>query len=525
MRVAIVGGGAGGLLAARLLARQHPAWTIQVYERLLPARTFGFGVGLTGALLAGLRSADLVVHDALIEAGHRSSMVRFRMPAGSLDLGRFSSGVSIGRTVLLRVLLELAQQAGVEVQVGQTASASELAQRADLVVGADGGSSSTREGLAERLTPTITYGRGLMIWCGSTVPLPGTTFMPVTTEHGLFVAHAYPYSPRRSTVVIETDKAAWTAAGMASTGVLDPLSGESDAATLDYLATAFEELLEGHPLLGNKSRWGHFRTVRCARWSAGNVVILGDAAATAHPTLGSGTKLAMESAISFAAALEPGWTCLRDLRIRLAEFEASRREPVERLQGRAHRSQLWWESVSTRLHLSPARFAAAFMSRAGAVSLADLARDEPDVLARAAADFADTALSAVPTAGLLDWVLHRPLATPHGTLPARLFDRRDGACPRIGVEVPVGRDEDPWGPSGDLAVARAHGARSADAGVVLLTGAGDRAAVLDRLALGDRLRSETRALVMADLGPDGLDDAAMGLISGRIDLALTGVRT
>jgi len=525
MRVAIVGGGAGGLLCARLLARQHPDWTIRLYERLPPQKTFGFGVGLTGALLSGLRAVDPVVHDALIDVGHRSSLVRFRMPGETLDLGRFSDGVAIGRTVLLRVLLDLAREAGVDVQVGHAQSAVDLARDADLVVGADGVSSSTRDAFGHVLNPTSELGRGLLIWCGSSVRLRGTTFMPVETEHGRLVAHAYPYAADRSTVVIETDTDAWAAAGMASSGALDPLSGESDQMSLEYLSMTFEELLEGHPLLGNKSRWGHFRTVRCARWSAGNVVLIGDAAATAHPTLGSGTKLAMDSAMTLVSALEGTSGGLVDLHDRLEGFEAARRPAVERLQDRARRSQLWWESVGARLHLSPARFAAAFMSRAGAVSLEDLAGSEPDVTARAVADYADVPRDAVPARYLVDWVLQRPLIAPGGSFSSRRYNWDDPDRPRVAIEISVERGADPWGQRGDAAVLRTRALGSTPAGVVLLAGADDRDSVLDRLALGDRLRSETSALVMASVRPELLDDAAIALVSGRIDLALTGARS
>ena len=196
-RVEVIGGGPGGLFSARLLKLQHPDWAVTVHERLRPGTTYGFGVGLTGALLESIRSVDPQTHAAVLDVAFRSTTGRFLLPTGTVHLSGFNNGVSIGRTELLRVLLAAAESAGVVVRQGAAAELADL-RSADLVVAADGVSSAVRDELADSFRPSITHGRGLFIWCGSDLELPGATFLPVRTDDGLFVAHAYPYAAGRS---------------------------------------------------------------------------------------------------------------------------------------------------------------------------------------------------------------------------------------------------------------------------------------------------------------------------------------
>jgi anthraniloyl-CoA monooxygenase len=516
-RVAVIGGGAAGLFCARLLALRHPAWQIVVHERLSPDETFGFGVGLTGALLKAIEDADPELREDIVGAAFRFSHARFCLPAGLLELEAFHSGVAIGRTELLRLLLRRAEGAGVEVRIGRTAHVDELREVNDLVIAADGVSSATRERLADVLRPSTGTVRGLFVWCGSRTQLPCTTFMPVRTEHGIFVTHAYPYAAGRSTLVIETDEATWRRAGLDDTGPLDPYSAESDEPSLDYLSAAFGDLLGGERLLGNKSRWTRFRTVSCARWRHENVVVIGDAAATAHPSLGSGTKLAMESAIALAESLQGAGGGPQRTSERLAAFETARRPAITRLQERAARSQLWWESFPTRLHLTPARIAMSFVSRAGALTVEDLAGSEPEMVTRAAADYADVPCGEVPVEGLTDWILDRPLRSDGTVLRHRLVDLASDDAPAVSGVFDVGF-ADPWGAQAAELLGRAHRQMRARPGTVVLTGAADRYATLDRLALAERVRNELGAIVIVAVSAEHLPDAADGLVAGRTDL-------
>jgi anthraniloyl-CoA monooxygenase len=496
-RVRVVGGGPAGLFAARLLKRAWPNWEVRLHERLPAERTFGFGVGLSGRTLTAVQAADPEVAADLVQAAWRFSTAEFRLPQGSAAIPGFHSGVAIGRATLLRILGRRAEDAGVKLEPGAAPPWPEAGAGADLVIAADGVGSTLRQELASRFGPDVTEARGNFFWCGSDVPLPGTVFMPVRTVHGVFTMHAYPYERDRSTFVIDASDATLRAAGLA-----DPVfaaDGDSDERSLAYLSQAFAGLLGGRPFVGNRSRWTHFRTVRCARWSAGPVVLLGDAAATAHPTIGSGTKLALESAIALVAALQAG----DGIEPALRAFEQARRPEVERLQELAGRSQLWWDSFERRLALSPARMAAGFLSRAGAVSLDELARTGPDLAAVAVADWAGVRAGDVPASRLSDWVLSQPLP---GT---RFTSRLTGpAGPALTVDT-----GDAWGPAGDRILAAAPGPGQ----VVRLVGGPAPEQVRDRLAVAERLRAEGRIVQVAG-PPSSRPDLADGLVAGRTDL-------
>ena len=203
-RISVIGGGPAGLFAACLLARDHPGWDIDVAERLPPTDTFGFGVGLTNALLRTLKAEAPEVHDDLVAASADFSSVAFNMPGGTAELPHSHAG-AIGRSRLLQILTEHAEAAGVKVEIGASPVIDDLRGEADLVIAADGVASPTREQLAAEVGASVGQARGMFIWCGAPVRLPGTIFMPVTTGEGTFVAHAYPYAEDLSTFVIEAD--------------------------------------------------------------------------------------------------------------------------------------------------------------------------------------------------------------------------------------------------------------------------------------------------------------------------------
>jgi anthraniloyl-CoA monooxygenase len=508
-RISIIGGGPAGLMSARLIARDHPDWDITVYERLDPTETFGFGVGLTRGLMTGLRAVARDLHDDLAAACAGFSSAAFRLPAGEVRLPSYHAG-AISRSLLLAILLDHARRDTVRVEIGHAADCGRLSAESDLVIGADGLSSTTREQRREAFGVSEEVGRGWFIWCGAELRLDGTVFMPVHTEDGTFVAHAYPYAEGRSTFVIETDADTLERAGCRTERFA--ADADSDQAALEYLSEAFSGLLQGARLVGNRSRWMHFRTVRCARWSDGNVVLLGDAAATAHPSLGSGTKLALEGAIALARALAPVGE--EPPVARLAAFERGLRPSVQRLQARARRSQLWWESFPSRLDLPGPQLAFAYMSRAGAVSLSDLERVAPDLAGAAVAGFAGVGPGEVPADNLREWVLARPLIDNGRTLSRRMVEpsgELGAPCVRVNTD-------DPWGEAADGMLGRLATDGLAQTGTVVLTGEATREALLDRLALGERIRAELGAKVAVACSEPLLDDAVDGLVAGRADL-------
>jgi anthraniloyl-CoA monooxygenase len=513
-RVEIIGGGPAGAFAARLVALRHPDWRVRLFERLPPEDTFGFGVGLTHRLLRAVRAADPDIHERLMAAIFPFSSAKFSLPQGDVTFGQFHSG-AIRRSKLLRILVQGASDAGVEVTVGRPVSVDELAGDADLVIGADGVASPTRTRFAADFAPDVSLGRGVFIWCAAEVSLDGTVFHPVETPDGTFVAHTYPYDEGLSTFVIETSPAILERAGLA--GREWTADSESDEDSLAYLSAAFGGLLHGRQFFGNRSRWTRFTTLRCAQWYRGNTVLLGDAAATVHPSLGSGTKVALESAIALANELdeigdEPPASVL-------AAFDRNRRPSVERLQESSTRSQLWWESFTTRQHLPGARLAVSYLSRAGVVSLTDLVNSMPGLAVEAAAQFAGTAAGEVPGDDLVNWVLRCPLTAGGNGFSGRLLQTPAGGSamrpPAIApVEVESG---DAWGPDGEKYLEQARALADAGAEVIQLIGRADRSAVLDRLAVAERLRGELTAAIGVTVDEPQLALGADGLVAGRAD--------
>ncbi|WP_236789596.1 FAD-dependent monooxygenase [Amycolatopsis sp. GM8] len=500
-RAVVLGGGPGGLYVARLLKLTQPSCEVVVYEQGEPDKTFGFGVGLAAGTQRNLEAADADTLRDIVAAGWRHDMT---MAVGGRDARVHNDRlIGIARTELLAILQRHAEKAGVQIEYGTRRTAGEF--DADIVIAADGVNSATRS--AGQFGESVEVGRGLYVWCGADFALPDAVFAPVGTEHGVFVTHAYPYSDGRSTFLIETDEETWRHAGFdRSTDATPP--DASDEVSLRYLEGAFAERLRGHSLIGNRTRWTRFRTVRCETWSDGRTVLLGDAAHTAHFSIGSGTKLAMEDAIALVEGLaeEP------DAQSAFARYEAVRRPAVERLQELARRSQLWWESFPSRLHLPAERLMVAYMTRAGNVPLERFAATSPDVVTAALEHYAG---AEPPSQDVVDWVLAQPLRSGETEFPQRVLEPGEGGptCTTLAVAV-----TDPWGEPGDAVVDRARQARENGTDGFRFTGPADRAALLSRLDLAERVRIEVGGLVVVD-GPAALRaDLAAGLVSGRCDL-------
>lgn len=504
----VIGGGPGGAFAARLIALSHPDWRVRLYERLPPDDTFGFGVGLTHGLVDALERADAQVLRRLTAEMFTFRGARFDLPQGAVQFGQFHSG-AVRRSKLLRILLDGAAEAGVEVVVGKSASVEELSDGADLVIAADGASSTTRAKFADVLGPHTHVGRGAFLWCGGEVELDSTVFMPVQTPAGTFVAHAYSYDRGLTALVVEASQQTVERAGFA--GRTWASENDSDVEALEYLSDAFAPLLNGGKLFGNRSCWGHFTTLACTRWHHDNIVLLGDAVATAHPSLGSGTKLALESAIALSEAIDSvGDGPLIEA---LPRYEAARRPKIERLQEAAMRSQLWWESLTMRHDLSPARMAVAYLSRAGVVSLADLAATEPGLAGQAAADFAEAEPDGAALGDLTSWILGTPLDTGRMRWPSRIVSNVPGDL--MSIDIGVG---DPWSAQAQQYLEQAQAQARNGAELVWLVGGAGRSQVLDRLAVAERVRRELTIPVGVAVPGNAQDLTASALIAGRIDL-------
>lgn len=511
--VAVLGGGPGGLYAARLLKLAQPQCSVDVYEQGTPETTFGFGVGLAGGTQHNLRQVDTDSLMDILGHGHPHEMSLrvgnqvVRMPNGNLT--------AIGRTALLTVLQRHAEAAGARLHHGQRVDPGTL--RADLIIAADGVSSLTRDRYAADFGAQIDVGESLYLWCGTDFALPRALFMPVTSAVGTFVTHAYPYAADRSTFLVETDEPTWRAAGFDTTTdrLLAGPTDASDEAALRYLEQVFADPLQGHPLIGNRTRWLRFRTVRCAHWHRGNIVLLGDSAHTAHYSIGSGTKLAMEDAIALVTVIAEHDT-LADA---LDRYEAERRPAVEHLQAVAARSQRWWDSFPSRLGLPINRLLVAYMTRAGKVPLTRFAATAPHVVRAALAEYANGRPPGgpLPTGEqLLDFVLSQPLHRAGTTYPDRT------SVPHGPIAEMEFADTDPWGPKADDALNRLDYWAGSGAAAVRVSGPADREDLLNRLELGERLSSHGSLPVIIRGPREYLPDLAAGLVAGRADLIEIG---
>ncbi|MFF4017335.1 bifunctional salicylyl-CoA 5-hydroxylase/oxidoreductase [Streptomyces sp. NPDC001843] len=355
MKVAVIGGGPGGLYAAALLKRLDPAREITLWERNAPDETFGFGVVLSDETLGGIQHADPLVYAALqrdfvrwddIDIVHRG--VRHR-----------SSGhgfAALGRRRLLEILHERCRALGVEIRFRSEApDADRLATTHDLVIAADGVHSTTREAYAPVFRPHVATHRCRYTWLAADFPFDAFRFEIAETEHGVMQLHGYPFAADASTVIVEMREEVWRAAGFAET---------DEQQSVETCAKIFADALDGRPLRSNKSAWTTFRTVVNDRWSHGNVVLLGDAAHTAHFSIGSGTKLAVEDALALAACLTEQPT----LTEALAAYEAERRPVVASTQRAARASLEWFENLALYLDQPPRRFAFNLLTRSRRVT-------------------------------------------------------------------------------------------------------------------------------------------------------------
>ncbi len=360
MRVAVVGGGPGGLYAAALLKRLDPTREITVWERNAPDHTFGFGVVLSDETLGGIEHADPVVYEAL-----RREFVRW----DDIDIVhrgvRHTSGghgfAALGRRRLLEILHERCRSLGVDLRFRTEAPhPARLTQEYDLVVAADGVHSATRAAHADAFRPVLTPHRCRYIWLAADFAFDAFRFEIAETEHGVMQLHGYPYAADASTVIVEMREEVWRAAGFDAGD-----ENESDPReSVERCAKIFADALGGRPLKSNNSTWTTFRTVVNERWSHGNVVLLGDAAHTAHFSIGSGTKLAVEDALALAACL----TEQPSLERALSAYEEERRPVVASTQRAARASLEWFENLGLHLHQPPRRFAFNLLTRSRRVT-------------------------------------------------------------------------------------------------------------------------------------------------------------
>jgi len=503
--IEVIGGGPAGLYAARLIKLAQPDTQVVVHERTQAnAETFGFGVGLTESTMTNLERADAETAERIRAASYAGHTLDLRGPDKHVTL-HGARNLAIGRSTLLAILVKAATAAGVDYRPGSKADVGTVS--ADIVIAADGVRSATREKLASELGVHTSLGRSRFVWCGADFAVDSAFFSAVDAAEGTFVVHAYPYADDRSTFLIEVDEETWRSAGLA---VLDAQAapGETDAASVQLLERVFAHELHGRKLLTNRTRWGRFTTVALDRWSSGNVVLLGDAAHTAHYTLGSGTKLALEDAIALADSV----TAESSISSAFAAYETRRRPPIERFKRLSGRSQRWWDSYRIRADRPMEEIGLSYMTRAGNLGLADYAADQPEAVRTALAVFGGS--PPVDPYELDDWVLSRPLEHQRLNLPRRELSSDDPAATALDR---IEWDEaDVWIESADVAIDRLRGAGPA----VLLSGAEDDESLGARIDLAERIRVETPRPVVVAVPKSSRPQGAAAVATGRCDAIL-----
>ena len=365
MKIVAIGGGPAALYFGILMKEADPAHEITILERNRLDDTFGFGVVFSDATQNSLAAADPETYDALAREFFHWDDISIHCRGHVIRSGGHGfSGIS--RRKLLSVLGRRCDALGVCVEVGKDVKDVEVyREQADLCIGADGFNSTVRERYAEHFQPSMDERPNRFVWLGTTCPFPAFTFYFKRDQHGLWRVHAYQYEPGHSTFIVEATEATWRSSG---------LDRATEDDTVAFCEALFEEELQGHRLLKNRSLWRNFVTIKNGRWSHGNVVLLGDAAHTAHFSVGSGTKLAIEDAIALAGALRRE----RDVPAALAAYEAERRPAVESLQRAAQVSLQWFEDTERYMSLDPLQFAFNLLTRSLRITHDNLRTRDPE---------------------------------------------------------------------------------------------------------------------------------------------------
>ena len=410
MKIACIGGGPGGLYFSILMKKAFPAAEIAIHERQARGETFGWGVVFSDETMAGFREDDPQVVDAITDAfAYWRDIDTYRGGIGADEVDHVRSTghgfCGMSRIKLLGILEDRAVELGVEIHHGSDITDPADLGDVDLILASDGINSATRERHAEHFRPYPDPRPNHFCWLGTDRPLEAFTFVFKENEHGLFCVHAYPYQPGTSTWIVECQPETFEKAG---------LGDMTEDETVAYMQRLFERDLQvdGHQyqVLGNKSIWRQFPTIRNRRWHHENIVLIGDAAHTAHFSIGSGTKLAMEDAAALAGVFtEAGDWSAEDVPGLLAAYQESREDIAGRLQTTAATSLKWFEVMDRFLPQDADTFSFNLMTRSKSITFANLAMRDPELVGRVRRNFAEDAFAA---AELEPWTTEDGQAPP-----------------------------------------------------------------------------------------------------------------
>ena len=396
MRIAVIGGGPGGLYFSALaqqLAATRPGpgqrHEITVWERNAADDTFGFGVVFSDETLGGIEHADPAVFAQMQREFAIWDDIDVHVRGEVVTSGGHAFA-AMSRRRLLEILQERCRGLGVDLHFRTEAPfVDELAATYDLVVAADGLNSAVRRRYADTFRPTLDVRDCRYIWLGTDLVFDAFKFYVRDTPHGVMQIHGYPYDATGSTFIVEMTSEVWHRAGFADFADRDWSPGESDEKSIALIRELFADILGGHEVMANNSRWISFTTVRNERWVHDNVVILGDAAHTAHFSIGSGTKLAMEDALALAACLHEEAAAGGSVGTALATYEQERKAVVLSTQRAAQASLEWFENLAQYVHQEPTQFAFNIMTRSRRVTYDNLRVRDPEFVARCEAWYAD----------------------------------------------------------------------------------------------------------------------------------------
>ncbi|MEK6336191.1 MAG: FAD-dependent monooxygenase [Acidobacteriota bacterium] len=368
MKINIIGGGPAGMYFAILMKQADASHQITIYERNGPDDTFGWGVVFSGKTLATLRQADEPSHAEItrdfeawdnVDVVHRDQKISIH--------GNSFSGIA--RLRLLKILQRRCEQLGIVINFHhEIADVDAVKTESDLLIGADGVNSLVRERFKQNFQTELSSRPNRYIWFGTNQLFHGLTLTFRESPAGVFAAHSYKFDQHTSTFIIECDPQTWSNAGFAE---------KSAEETRAYLAEVFAVDLQTRPLLSNNSKWINFMLVKNRSWKFENVVLLGDALHTAHFSIGSGTKLAMEDAIALKQAFEQ----TPNLSEALSNFEELRRPVIEDYQAAAYESMVWFENAKEYMHLDPLALAYSLMTRSKRIDYETLKRRDPAFIA------------------------------------------------------------------------------------------------------------------------------------------------
>lgn len=367
-RIAVVGGGPAGLLFSKLARQNDPSCQIDVFEQNPAGATYGFGVVLSDVALDILADVDPALRERFCDIAEFQDRITLVHKGVSIAL-KGNSFMGISRVKLLEAMQRNALSAGVNIRFQTRIADLGALQGYDMIVGADGVNSVVRSSLNQHFRASKEARLNKWVWYATPKRLDCVGLFFQSTQFGTFIAHSYRFSPELGTFVIECSPETWHRAG------LDVATDEESKA---ICAEIFKDYLDERPLVSNRSNWFNPEFVTSKYWHHDNVVLIGDALKTVHPSIGSGTRAGMQDAIALAKALAD---CKGDIKATFETFEKERRTGAGSFQDAAMRSILWYETVDQRMHLEPVAFAYDYMMRTGRVSDERLKRIDPEFAA------------------------------------------------------------------------------------------------------------------------------------------------